>query len=76
MNLEIKTASRRVIWKKDEATCDEIGNKIADAVAKSYIDDKITKTASWSAPETTSQADENLLEIPKCVYIYIYIYIY
>ena len=38
-------------------------------VPKSYKDDKITKTASQIAPETTSQSDENLLEIPKERYI-------
>ena len=38
----IKTSSKRVIQKKAEATGDLIGNKIANAVAKSY-NSKITK---------------------------------
>ena len=38
----LKTTSKRVIQKTAEATSHLIGNKISDAVAKSY-DGKITK---------------------------------
>ena len=43
----LKTSLERVIQKTVEATCDLIGNKIADAVAKSY-NGKIKKVSKNS----------------------------
>ena len=46
----LKTASEKAIQEKAEATGDSIHNKIADTAAKSYSNNKITKTASRNAP--------------------------
>ena len=46
----LKTASERAIQEKAGATGDLIHNKIADTAAKSYNNNKITKTASRNAP--------------------------
>ena len=46
----LKTASERAIQEKAGATGDLIHNKIADTAAKSYNDNKITKTALRIAP--------------------------
>ena len=42
----LKTASKRAIQKTAEATGNLIGKKIADAVAKSYDNNEITRTTS------------------------------
>ena len=42
----LKTASKRAIQKTAEATGNLIGKKIADAVAKLYDNNKITRTTS------------------------------
>ena len=60
----LKTASKRVILKTAEATGDLMGNKIADAVDKSY-DGKITKVSKSSEAAT----NENDKDIPKEKYI-------
>ena len=56
----LKNTSIRVIQKTAEATCNLIGNKIAD---------KIASTALQINPETTSQTDKKLIEMPKERYI-------
>ena len=42
----LKNASKRAIQKTAEAAGNLIGKKIADAVARSYDNNKITRTAS------------------------------
>ena len=64
-----KTTSKRVIQKLAEATGDLIGNKTANAVAKSE-DGRITKVSRASSrinSETTT--NEHSKEIPKESYI-------
>ena len=48
-----------LIWKTTEVTGDLIGNKIAE---------KVTGTASRSAPKTALQKDKKSIEIPKDTY--------
>ena len=67
----LKTASKKLIKKTAETIGDLIGNKTGEAVTKSYVvtksydDDKITSTASLNNPDTASQTDEKLIQVPK-----------
>ena len=52
----LRPGSKRTIRKTVEARGDLMDNKITD---------KIARTGSWSTSETTSQALQNSLEMPK-----------
>ena len=66
---EFKTASKRAIKKTAEATDILIGNKITDAVPKSY-DGRLTKLSKNSQQNNSEiVTNENDKEIPKERYI-------
>ena len=56
--------SKKVIHKAVEATFEFLGNKIADAVTKSY-DDKIVKTKSVEEIIIPPEKREEILNEPK-----------
>ena len=69
--MHLKLLQKEQFKKQAEATGDLIGNKIANAVAKSD-DSKITKV-SKNSQENNSEtvANEHDIEIPKERYIYL-----
>ena len=66
----LKTASKRAIQKRVEATGDLIGNKIADKITS------VPKKPLMKLYSKELHSKEANSEIPKEIYIYIYIYIY